>query len=136
MTIVLATEIYWLTLTLLMTSLLWVPYIINRMVEQGVFTALWDPLGHTEARAPWANRMMRAHENAIENMVVFAALVLILKLTGLSTTITEYASILYFFARVGHVIVFVLAMPLLRVVTFLLGFSAQLLMALTILQLI
>ena len=37
----LSRELYWLVLTLLMTALMWVPYIGNRLREQGVLNALW-----------------------------------------------------------------------------------------------
>ena len=30
------TELYWLTLTALMTALFWVPYVLNRMVVSGL----------------------------------------------------------------------------------------------------
>lgn len=36
----LATELYWLTITTLMTGLMWLPYILNRMIEQGAGTAI------------------------------------------------------------------------------------------------
>lgn len=132
----LSTELYWLSLTVLMTALFWVPYILNRMKEQGMWTALWDPQGHTAAKAVWADRMMRAHENAVENLIIFAPLILILHLTGMNTSITAGASMLYFFARLAHYFVFTFGIPLLRVVTFAFGFGAQMALALTVLGLI
>lgn len=51
-----------------------VPYIINRMLEQGIGRAIWDPQGITKTEVNWAERMMRAHKNAVENLVVFAPL--------------------------------------------------------------
>lgn len=50
MTTPLSNEIYWLVLTILMTSLFWVPYIINRMSEQGILNALWDRYGETSTK--------------------------------------------------------------------------------------
>ena len=44
----LSVELFWLALTILMTSLFWIPYIINRVLEQGIFSAFWDPFGRTE----------------------------------------------------------------------------------------
>ena len=40
MSTTLSSELYWLVLTLLMTALFWLPYILNRMLEQGIGTAL------------------------------------------------------------------------------------------------
>jgi len=122
-------EMYWLLLTVLMTSLFWVPYILNRLVEQGVFTGLWDPEGVTRARAKWAGRMMHAHTNAIENLAVFAPLVLILQLLEISTPVTAKASMIYFFARAAHYVVFSLGIPVIRIVVFLIGFACQIALA-------
>ncbi len=67
----LTTELYWLTVTLLMTALFWVPYIINRIIEHGLVPAFTEPEGVTASRKAWANRMMRAYVNAVENLVIF-----------------------------------------------------------------
>lgn len=128
----LTTEIYWLLMTILMTSLMWLPYILNRMLELGPVAALMDPYGHTEAKAAWANRMMAAHVNAVENLVIFAPLVILVAISNAGSDNTALAVQLYFYARLSHFLVFTFAVPLLRVVSFLLGFAAQvmLLMAL------
>ena len=116
-----------------MTSLFWIPYLTNRMIELGIFAALWDRFGFTDTKKAWANRMMQAHYNAVDNLVIFAPLVLLIQITGMNSTTTETACISYFFARLTHYIVFTFALPLLRVVTFLIGFGAQLVLALTLL---
>jgi uncharacterized MAPEG superfamily protein len=133
MEIKLTTELFWLVATTLMTALLWVPYILNRLLEQGILKALWDPEGRTETKHAWAERMMRAHENAVENLVVFSSLVLAAHVAGVSTEATATASMVYFYARAAHFLVFSLKIPVLRVVTFLIGFGAQMVFALTLL---
>ena len=133
MTNELSTELYWLTLTTMMTAVLWIPYIINRMLEQGVLQALWDRLGETVTNKTWATRMMQAHTNAVENLVVFASLVFLVQLTESNSETTATACMVYFFARLIHYIVFTLAIPLLRVVTFLIGFGVQMSLGLAIL---
>jgi uncharacterized MAPEG superfamily protein len=129
----LSTELYWLVLTVLMTSLFWVPYILNRMLEQGVLSALWDPYGQTSTTRAWAQRMMLAHKNAVENLVLFTPLVIMIQIMGMNSSTTATACMVYFFARLLHYIVFSFAVPLLRVVTFLVGFAAQLVLALALL---
>lgn len=131
----LSPELYWLVLTTLMTGLFWIPYILNRMMEQGLFNAIWDPHGHTDTKKPWANRMMRAHENAIENLAVFAPLVIALHITQLNTSLTATACMIYFFTRLGHFWAFTFAIPVLRVITFLIGFGMQAILALVLLGL-
>lgn len=127
------TELYWLTLSVLLTALLWIPYILNRLVEQGVLTALWDPEGETATRVGWARRLMAAHENAVENLVIFAALVLIAHVAGVSTELTQLATVLYFFSRLAHVVLFTLKTPVLRILAFFGGFIAQMIMVVALL---
>ena len=119
------TEIYWLTLSLFVTSLIWVPIIINRLIEHGFWHGLWDPEGKTHTEVGWSKRMMAAHVNAIENLVIFAALVLIVQLQGLTSEMTVLASMLFFYSRLAHVILFTFKVPVLRIIAFLVGFSAQ-----------
>jgi uncharacterized MAPEG superfamily protein len=112
-------------MTILMTALMWVPYILNRIIELGVVPAFMDPYGCTEAKSAWANRMMAAHVNAIENLVLFAPLVILLSVNNVSTENTVLATQAYFFARLAHFLLFTFAVPLLRIVSFLIGFAAQ-----------
>ena len=130
----LSNELYWLSLTLLMTVLLWVPYIINRLLEHGIGPALWDPQGNTDTNRAWAKRMMQAHQNAIENLAIFAPLVLIVQFTGINSEATANACMIYFFARLAHYIVFTFAVPVLRIVSFLVAVAAQLSLLVHILQ--
>lgn len=44
-------ELYWMVMTVLMTSLIFVPYILNRMKEHGVWPALWNPQPDKQPRA-------------------------------------------------------------------------------------
>jgi len=118
-------EIYWLSLTLFMTALFWLPYILNRMLEQGIGAALWDPQGVTETKKEWAKRMMQAHKNAVENLVIFAPTVILIQVMGINASATATACMVYFFARLTHYLVFTFAVPVLRIVSFLIGFAAQ-----------
>ena len=132
----LSPELFWLVLTLLMTSLFWIPYIINRMLELGILTALWDRFGVTDTKKDWARRMMQAHTNAIENLILFAPLVILIQITATNTAATATACMIYFFTRLAHFIVFSFALPLLRVVTFLIGIGVQLFLAITLLGIV
>jgi uncharacterized MAPEG superfamily protein len=133
---VLTPELYWLVLTTLMTGLFWIPYILQRILENGFWPALWSPQGLTHMDAPWAQRMMRAHQNAVENLVIFAPLVLALHVTGANTSATTAACIVYFVARAAHFVIYTLAIPLFRTVAFRAGFAAQMVLALALLGVI
>ncbi len=127
------TELYWLVLSILLTSILWIPYIINRLLEQGIFNGFWDPDGKTNTQVPWAKRLMNAHVNSVENLVVFAPLVIITHILSIHTELTEAAVILYFFTRLLHAILFTFRVPILRILAFLGGFIAQMIILITLL---
>ena len=131
---ILSAELYWLVLTCFLTSLLWVPYIINRMIEHHPLPALWNPMPDIRPKAQWAERLMRAHENAVENLVVFAPLVLIVEMSKVGTDVTSMACMIYFLARFAHFIIFTFAVPLLRVVAFLVAFGAQMTLVIHLLR--
>jgi uncharacterized MAPEG superfamily protein len=127
-------EQFWLAATAAMTSVFWVPYIVNRLIEHGIFKALWDPQGDTGTKRSWADRMMRAHRNAVENLCVFAPLVLLVAMTGARSSATGTAAMIYFFARLGHFIVFTAGLPVVRVLLFLVGFGCQAVLAVRLFQ--
>ena len=128
-------ELYWLVLTTAMTGLLWVPYIVNRVMELGPPTAAWFPPPDPPPKAPWAGRAVRAHRNAVENLVIFAPLALAVHATGSGTQITATACMTYFFARAAHFVVCILGLPIIpRTIMFLIGVAAQMVLAATLLS--
>jgi uncharacterized MAPEG superfamily protein len=129
-------ELFWLTLTVILTGLLWVPYILNRMTVRGLIGSMTNPSRNDKPHAGWANRLMFAHDNAVENLVVFAPLVLILAELDYSTKWTAYACAVYFWARVAHLIVYTLGLPVFRTLAFLVGFAAQVVLALAIFKIV
>ncbi|HEX7130505.1 MAG TPA: MAPEG family protein, partial [Rhodanobacteraceae bacterium] len=84
--------------------------------------------------APWAERLKAAHGNAVENLVVFAALLLTAHALGVSTGVTAMAAMVYFWARLVHAIVYLLGIPWLRTLAFVAGFAAQLAIAIELLS--
>lgn len=130
----LTTELYWLVLTILMTALFWAPTILNRIVELGAWETLNIPRLRPEAG--WAERLMKAHANAVENLVIFAPLVLAVQLTGSGSSATAMACLVYFFARLVHVLAYVAAVPVLRTLAFAVGFFCQMALALILLKVI
>ena len=122
------TELHYLALVTALTGLLWVPYIVDRMTSRG----LADAIGYAAPSAPqsaWAERLRRAHANAIENLVVFAALVLVANAAGISNPVVATAAIVYFWARVVHALAYTLAIPVVRTLAFFASFVAQAMVA-------
>jgi uncharacterized MAPEG superfamily protein len=129
-------ELFWLALTVILTGVLWVPYIINRSQVRGLTGAMANPSRNDKPHAPWATRLMFAHDNAVENLVIFAPLVLILNAADYSTQWTALACAVFFWSRVAHVIVYTLGLPVFRTVAFTVGFLAQAVLALAIFKIL
>ena len=117
-------ELKYLALAAVLTGLLWVPYILNEIMVRGLMDAVGYP-DNPKPLARWALRLKAAHYNAVENLVVFATLVLVANAVGLSNGATIFAATLYFWSRMVHVVAYTLAWPWIRTLGFLGGFVAQ-----------
>lgn len=62
------TELFYLTLVAAFTGILWVPYILDRLAVRGLNDAVGYP-ENSKPQSPWARRLMKAHANAVENLV-------------------------------------------------------------------
>jgi len=129
-------EMFWLVLTVAMTGLIWLPYILDRMMVRGLMPAMANPSPSDKPQTAWAQRMMAAHTNAVENLVIFAPLVLAAQALGIATSATAFACALYFWSRLAHVLVYTLGIQVLRTLSFAGGFVAQALLVLAIFKLI
>ena len=129
-------ELFWLTLTVAMTGLIWVPYILDRIAVRGLMPTMDNPKPGDRSQSPWAQRMMAAHTNAVENLVIFAPLVLIAQDLSISDDVTVWACIVFFWARLTHVVVYTLGIPVVRTLAFAVGFFAQAAMVLAIFKLV
>jgi uncharacterized MAPEG superfamily protein len=127
-----SSEMMWLTLTVILTGLMWVPYIIDRTIVRGLTGAMANPSRNDKPQSPWAHRLYFAHTNAVENLVIFAPLVLILDSMGHSTESTAIACAVYFWARLAHAIIYALGIAVLRTLAFTVGFLAQVVLVLAI----
>jgi uncharacterized MAPEG superfamily protein len=70
----------------------------------------------------WGKRADRAYLNAVEVFAPFAALVIVAHLTGKANAMTAFWAISFFWLRVLHALVYLLAIPYIRTVVFVLGF--------------
>jgi len=125
-------ELTSLTLVVLFTSLMWMPFIANVVSVRGVSQAL----GYPESPAPlnaWADRVDRAHRNAVDNLVIFAPLVLVLQLAEISSDATVLACMVYVVSRVIHFFALVFAIPVIKTLSFMLACVCQLILAIAIL---
>jgi uncharacterized MAPEG superfamily protein len=101
-----------------------VPYIIDRALVRGLIDAVGYP-DNPKPQSPWAQRLMKAHYNAVENLVLFAALVLVAHALGISNKAIAMSSLVYFWARVVHAVSYALGIPWVRTLSFAVGFLSQ-----------
>jgi uncharacterized MAPEG superfamily protein len=111
------TDLLYLTLNAGLCAVLWIPYVLSRIQTWGLVNAVGYPENPPELPA-WAQRAKRVHENMVENLAPFAALVLVAQVTGAANETTALASLLFFWSRVAHAIVFILGIPWLRTLAF------------------
>ena len=123
-------ELFWLALTATMTGLFWIPYVLNRTIQAGLLGALQTPqMVAPPVEAEWAQRAKRAHSNAVENLVVFTALIVVAQLAGVSNPTTAFAAALYFWTRLGHFLLLTFGVPYARTLIWAVSWVAQMTIA-------
>ena len=120
------TALHWLALAVCLTALLWIPYVLARMVTDGVWAVLDNPRSDADPTG-WAARAAAAHRNAVENLVLFGPAVGIALVRGMDDSpIVVGAAAAYFGFRAVHYVVYTLGVPVLRTLTFAGGWAATL----------
>jgi uncharacterized MAPEG superfamily protein len=117
-----STDLKYLAFTAMLIAALWIPYIVAQVTANGFLTPpnYVDP---TPRPVPlWGKRADRAYLNAVEVFAPFAALVIVAQLTGKANAMTAFWAISFFWLRVLHALVYLLAIPYIRTVVFVLGF--------------
>lgn len=125
-------ELTSLTWVVTLNAVMWAPYVVNTVMVRGIMDAVSYP-EEPKALSAWATRMKAAHYNAVENLVVFAALVLIANAVGVSNDITVMACEVYFWARVVHLLSYTFAIPWARTIAFVVGWGCQIALILQLL---
>ena len=116
-------ELESLTWILALQLVMWVPYILNLILVRGLIDAVGYP-DEPKPMAQWAERMKKAHYNSVENLVVFAALVLVAHVAGVSNDTTIMACTIYFWARLVHLVAYTAAIPWVRTLAIFVAWGA------------
>src|SRR6185369_2535879 len=110
--------------TAMLTAALWIPYVVSQVATNGFLTPpnYRDP---TQRPVPlWGKRADRTYLNAVEVFAPFAALVVIAHVAGKANAMTALWAMFFFWMRVVHAVVYLLAIPYVRTLVFTLGFVA------------
>ena len=97
--LLLTSELRYLAYTALLSLLLWIPYILAEIRTRGLSRAVSYPTGFYDDLPDWAQRCHRAHMNLVENLVPFAALVLIAQVAGVASDLAALGVQLFFWAE-------------------------------------
>jgi uncharacterized MAPEG superfamily protein len=118
------TDLKYLAWTAMLTAVLWIPYVVCQVMTNG-FLAPPNYVDPAPRPVPlWGKRADRAHLNAVEVFAPFAALVIIAHLTGKANAMTAFWAACFFWLRLAHAAVYLLAVPYVRTLIFTLGFVA------------
>lgn len=126
-------ELYALVIISTATALMWVPYVCGRMLTHGVLRAIGTPGPGYPVDEAWMDRAKRAHVNAVENLAVFAPLVIVSAVTGINNGTTLISAYVYVAARLLHYVIYTAGIPVVRTVAFLAGACATVVLGVTLL---
>jgi uncharacterized MAPEG superfamily protein len=75
----------------------------------------------------WAARAKRAHLNLLENLLPFAALVLVANVSGKANAMTALGATIFFWSRLAYAIVYTAGIKVVRTIIFFIGSAGLLL---------
>jgi uncharacterized MAPEG superfamily protein len=115
-------DLNYLAYTAILTAALWIPYVVSQVMANG-FLQPPNYVDPTPRSVPlWGKRADRTYLNAVETFAPFAALVIVAHLAGKSNAMTAFWAMSFFWLRLAHAIVYLLAIPYVRTLIFTLGF--------------
>lgn len=123
--IMLSTDLTMLVATATLALFSFMPYFIAYIMHWGIGGIVGNRENLPELPA-WARRALAAHENLTENLVHFAALVLVAHVIGASNDITAMGATIFFWARVLYLIVYTAGIPWVRTIVFMAGWVGEL----------
>ncbi|MGA2892563.1 MAG: MAPEG family protein [Xanthobacteraceae bacterium] len=117
-----STELKYLALTAMLTASLWIPYVVSQVMTNG-FLQPPNYIDPTQRPVPlWGQRADRVYMNAVETFAPFAALVILVQLTGKADAMTAFWAQSFFWLRVAHAVVYWAGWPYIRTLVFTLGY--------------
>ena len=104
-------DLKYLAYTAILTAALWIPYIACQVMTNG-FLRPQNYVDPAQRPVPlWGRRADRTYLNAVEAFAPFAALVIVAHLAGKSNSMTAFWAMSFFWLRLAHAIVYLLAVP-------------------------
>jgi uncharacterized MAPEG superfamily protein len=102
-----------LVLATALTAVQMLVAVIGALGQVGLMKLVGNREGMPEITG-WAGRAERAHLNMLQNLVLFAALVLVAVATGKTNDMTLLGAQIFLWSRVAYAIIYVAGLPWLR----------------------
>ena len=106
-------EMMLLVWAVLLTVVQAVVAVQGAMMQVGLATLMGNREGIPEIRG-WGGRAARAHRNMLENLVLFAALVLAAMIAGKTNNMTLLGAQIFLYARIAYAVVYITGLPWIR----------------------
>ena len=106
-------EMMLLVWAVLLTVVQAVVAVQGAMMQVGLASLMGNREGMPDIRG-WAGRAARAHRNMLENLVLFAALVLAAAIAGKTNDMTLLGAQIFLYARIAYALVYIVGLPWIR----------------------
>lgn len=128
------TDLWMLTWSAVLATLAPFVYLAGRAMTPGAIA--WAAGNRDDAFTvpAWVARAERAHRNLLENLLPFAALVLVCHVGNRAGAMSALGATIFFWGRVAHHVVYCVGVPYLRTAVFFVAQMGMLLVLLQILQ--
>ena len=118
-------EFTYLAAATLLTLFLRAIWMLNKVQIRGLGVVVGYPK-ESKPLSEWAHRLWVAHEDAVQSLVIFAILVILVEMSNLANQSTAIAAAVYFWSRFIHVFAYAFALRWVKTVAFGCAFLSQL----------
>lgn len=108
-------ELAYLVSSAALTFVLVVIALVGATMQVGLPTLAENREGIPEMTG-WAGRAQRAHRNMLENLILFAILVLVAHAAGIRNGTTLLGAQLFFWGRIAHAAIYIAGIPWIRTI--------------------
>ena len=112
----------------MLTLLIRIPWLIDKVRVRGL-EKVTDYPTDSEPLSDWGRRTWVAHEDAVQNLILFGVLVSGLQFAGVSNDWTRLAAAACFWARLVHFLVYAAGIPRIKTAAYLVAYAALLVLA-------
>jgi len=104
----------------------WMPYFMAYIKHWGI-SGIVSNRENMPALPAWANRALDAQGNLNENLVHFAAIVLIVHVVGASNEMTALGATIFLIARLAYWVIYIAGIVWLRTIAWMVAFMGEML---------